>query len=79
MTKPSSFCAPLLLFLVWRAAEVAEACSCSPNHPQQAYCNADVGKIIVVVIIFIIVILSVAAKNIIPFTRKYRFPDVCNV
>ncbi|KAG7335094.1 hypothetical protein KOW79_001690 [Hemibagrus wyckioides] len=42
MTKPSSFCAPLLLFLVWRAGEVAEACSCSPKHPQQAYCNADV-------------------------------------
>lgn len=42
MTKSSSFCAPLLLFLVWRAGEVAEACSCSAKHPQQAFCNADV-------------------------------------
>lgn len=59
MTKPSSFYTPLLLFLVWRAAEVAEACSCSPIHPQQAYCNADVGKIIIVIIIT----TTVAAKN----------------
>ncbi|XP_062874620.1 metalloproteinase inhibitor 2b [Trichomycterus rosablanca] len=42
MTKPSSLCAPFLLFVVWRAAKLAEACSCSPVHPQQAHCNADV-------------------------------------
>ncbi|CAM4421478.1 hypothetical protein PO909_002329 [Leuciscus waleckii] len=30
----------LLLFL--SGSELTEACSCSPEHPQQAYCNADV-------------------------------------
>lgn len=33
-----------LLLLLWRADELAEACSCAPVHPQQAFCNADVGK-----------------------------------
>lgn len=33
----------LALLLVWRAEE-AEGCSCSPAHPQQAFCNSDVGK-----------------------------------
>ncbi|XP_075889681.1 metalloproteinase inhibitor 2a [Nelusetta ayraudi] len=31
-----------LLLLLWRADELAEACSCAPVHPQQAFCNADV-------------------------------------
>lgn len=34
----------LALLLVWRAEESVEACSCSPAHPQQAFCNSDVGK-----------------------------------
>lgn len=33
-----------LLLLLWRADELAEACSCAPVHPQQAFCNADVGE-----------------------------------
>lgn len=33
---------PLLLLVLCGAAEFAGACSCSPEHPQQAYCNADV-------------------------------------
>ncbi|XP_030646298.1 metalloproteinase inhibitor 2b [Chanos chanos] len=37
-----SFSATLLVILLWRAEDFAEACSCSPAHPQQAYCNADV-------------------------------------
>ncbi|CAG00218.1 unnamed protein product [Tetraodon nigroviridis] len=32
----------LALLLAWRAEDAAEACSCSPAHPQQAFCNADV-------------------------------------
>lgn len=59
MSKASSFCAPLLLFLVWRAGQVAQACSCSPKHPQQAFCHSDVGKIN---------ILSVAPEK----KRKYK-------
>ncbi|CAM5155408.1 unnamed protein product [Eretmochelys imbricata] len=31
----------LLLLLLGRAARPADACSCSPVHPQQAFCNAD--------------------------------------
>uniref|UniRef100_A0A8C1R6L6 Metalloproteinase inhibitor 2 n=2 Tax=Cyprinus carpio TaxID=7962 RepID=A0A8C1R6L6_CYPCA len=37
-----SRCVPLLLLVLCGAAEFAEACSCTPEHPQQAYCNADV-------------------------------------
>ncbi|XP_066497665.1 metalloproteinase inhibitor 2b [Hoplias malabaricus] len=42
MSRPGTFSAPLLVFLLWRLGDVADACSCSPLHPQQAYCNADV-------------------------------------
>ncbi|XP_023676166.1 metalloproteinase inhibitor 2a [Paramormyrops kingsleyae] len=38
----SSFFATLVVLLLWRVEEIAEACSCSPVHPQQAFCNADV-------------------------------------
>uniref|UniRef100_A0A3P9K189 Metalloproteinase inhibitor 2 n=1 Tax=Oryzias latipes TaxID=8090 RepID=A0A3P9K189_ORYLA len=31
-----------LLLLLWRAEELAEACSCAPVHPQEAFCHADV-------------------------------------
>ncbi|XP_056144558.1 metalloproteinase inhibitor 2b [Lampris incognitus] len=34
--------ATLAMLFLWRAGEIAEACSCSPAHPQQAFCNADV-------------------------------------
>ncbi|XP_010872614.1 metalloproteinase inhibitor 2b [Esox lucius] len=32
----------VVVLLLWRVEEIAEACSCSPAHPQQAFCNADV-------------------------------------
>ncbi|XP_077313007.1 metalloproteinase inhibitor 2 [Lithobates pipiens] len=31
-----------LLFLLWSSDRLADACSCSPVHPQQAFCNADI-------------------------------------
>lgn len=34
----------LVLLVLWRAEELVEACSCAPVHPQQAFCNADVGE-----------------------------------
>lgn len=34
----------LVLLVLWRREELAEACSCAPVHPQQAFCNADVGE-----------------------------------
>lgn len=34
--------ATVTVLLLWRVEEIAEACSCSPVHPQQAFCNADV-------------------------------------
>lgn len=40
-TVSSCYITLVLLFL-WRVEEIAEACSCSPAHPQQAFCNADV-------------------------------------
>uniref|UniRef100_A0A8C2ZU73 Metalloproteinase inhibitor 2 n=1 Tax=Cyclopterus lumpus TaxID=8103 RepID=A0A8C2ZU73_CYCLU len=32
----------LVILFLWRVEEIAEACSCSPAHPQQAFCNSDV-------------------------------------
>lgn len=32
------------LLLLATLLRPADACSCSPVHPQQAFCNADVGK-----------------------------------
>ncbi|KAL6102970.1 timp2 [Pungitius sinensis] len=34
--------ATLVILFLWRVDEMAEACSCSPTHPQQAFCNSDV-------------------------------------
>lgn len=31
-----------VLLVLWPADHLSEACSCSPIHPQQAFCNADV-------------------------------------
>ncbi|XP_042562780.1 metalloproteinase inhibitor 2-like [Clupea harengus] len=43
MNNPNnSIFATLVVLLLWRVKEIAEACSCSPVHPQQAFCNADV-------------------------------------
>ncbi|XP_067860127.1 metalloproteinase inhibitor 2a [Heptranchias perlo] len=38
----SSSVATLFLLLALRVEQIAEACSCAPIHPQQAFCNADV-------------------------------------
>uniref|UniRef100_UPI00398EF273 metalloproteinase inhibitor 2a n=1 Tax=Pristiophorus japonicus TaxID=55135 RepID=UPI00398EF273 len=38
----SSLVATLFLLLALRLEQIAEACSCAPIHPQQAFCNADV-------------------------------------
>ncbi|XP_026216963.1 metalloproteinase inhibitor 2b [Anabas testudineus] len=43
MTWPVNSCFLTLAILVlWRVEEIAEACSCSPAHPQQAFCSADI-------------------------------------
>lgn len=34
----------LALLALWRPERLTEACSCAPVHPQQAFCNADVGE-----------------------------------
>ncbi|KAM4717579.1 metalloproteinase inhibitor 2-like [Anableps anableps] len=41
-TMNSCLVALAILFL-WRVEELAEACSCTPVHPQQAYCNSEVA------------------------------------
>ncbi|KAG5262395.1 hypothetical protein AALO_G00274690 [Alosa alosa] len=38
----NSFFCTLVVLILWQVEEIAEACSCSPVHPQQAFCNADV-------------------------------------
>ncbi|XP_051889121.1 metalloproteinase inhibitor 2a [Pristis pectinata] len=38
----SSLVVTVLLLLALRVEQIAEACSCAPIHPQQAFCNADV-------------------------------------
>uniref|UniRef100_A0A4W5QTC3 Metalloproteinase inhibitor 2 n=1 Tax=Hucho hucho TaxID=62062 RepID=A0A4W5QTC3_9TELE len=43
MTWSMSSCViTLFVLFLWRVEDIAEACSCSPAHPQQAFCNADV-------------------------------------
>ncbi|XP_005744377.1 metalloproteinase inhibitor 2b [Pundamilia nyererei] len=32
----------LAILCLWRVQQLAEACSCSPRHPQQVFCNSDV-------------------------------------
>uniref|UniRef100_A0A4W5QT36 Metalloproteinase inhibitor 2 n=1 Tax=Hucho hucho TaxID=62062 RepID=A0A4W5QT36_9TELE len=45
MTWFVSRCFISLFFLfLWRVDEIAEACTCMIVHPQQAFCNADIGK-----------------------------------
>lgn len=46
----------LALLVLWRAEELAEACSCAPVHPQQAFCNADVGEYITDVVVADVVV-----------------------
>ncbi|XP_038632882.1 metalloproteinase inhibitor 2-like [Scyliorhinus canicula] len=38
----SSLVATLFLLLALRVEQFAEACSCAPTHPQQAFCHSDV-------------------------------------
>ncbi|XP_028268756.1 metalloproteinase inhibitor 2b [Parambassis ranga] len=40
-TMNSCFVTLAVLFL-WRVEDMAEACSCSPAHPQEAFCSSDV-------------------------------------
>uniref|UniRef100_A0A4W5RI99 Uncharacterized protein n=1 Tax=Hucho hucho TaxID=62062 RepID=A0A4W5RI99_9TELE len=34
----------LVILFLWRVYEITEACTCMIVHPQQAFCNADIGK-----------------------------------
>lgn len=38
----NSVLATLAILFLWRVEKLAEACSCSPAHPQQAFCSSDV-------------------------------------
>ncbi|KAM6913765.1 metalloproteinase inhibitor 2-like [Lycodopsis pacificus] len=43
MTWTANSClVTLAILFLWRVEEIAEACSCAPAHPQQAFCNSDV-------------------------------------
>lgn len=44
MACVSGLLATVVLLILCRMEEIAEACSCSPVHPQQAFCNSDIGK-----------------------------------
>uniref|UniRef100_A0A8C8FES7 Metalloproteinase inhibitor 2 n=1 Tax=Oncorhynchus tshawytscha TaxID=74940 RepID=A0A8C8FES7_ONCTS len=43
MTRYVSSCfITLLVLFLWRVEDIADACRCFPQHPQQAFCNAEV-------------------------------------
>ncbi|CAG5897824.1 unnamed protein product [Menidia menidia] len=43
MTWTTNSClVTLAILLLWRVEDLAQACSCSAAHPQQAFCNSDV-------------------------------------
>uniref|UniRef100_A0AAZ3R3N6 Metalloproteinase inhibitor 2 n=1 Tax=Oncorhynchus tshawytscha TaxID=74940 RepID=A0AAZ3R3N6_ONCTS len=47
MTRYVSSCfITLVVLFLWRVEDIADACRCFPQHPQQAFCNAEVGKTI---------------------------------
>uniref|UniRef100_A0AAZ3PV06 Uncharacterized protein n=1 Tax=Oncorhynchus tshawytscha TaxID=74940 RepID=A0AAZ3PV06_ONCTS len=46
MTRYVSSCfITLVVLFLWRVEDIADACRCFPQHPQQAFCNAEVGKL----------------------------------
>ena len=47
MTRYVSSCfITLVVLFLWRVEDIADACRCLPQHPQQAFCNAEIGKAI---------------------------------
>ncbi|XP_038839905.1 metalloproteinase inhibitor 2-like [Salvelinus namaycush] len=43
MTRYVSSCfITLFVLFLWRVEDIADACRCSPPHPQQAFCDADI-------------------------------------
>nr|XP_046194589.1 metalloproteinase inhibitor 2-like isoform X1 [Oncorhynchus gorbuscha] len=43
MTRYVSSCfITLVVLFLWRVEDIADACVCFPQHPQQAFCNAEV-------------------------------------
>uniref|UniRef100_A0A8K9VCY6 Metalloproteinase inhibitor 2 n=1 Tax=Oncorhynchus mykiss TaxID=8022 RepID=A0A8K9VCY6_ONCMY len=43
MTRYVSSCfITLVVLFLWRVEDIADACSCLPQHPQQAFCNAEI-------------------------------------
>uniref|UniRef100_A0A4W5RLN7 Uncharacterized protein n=1 Tax=Hucho hucho TaxID=62062 RepID=A0A4W5RLN7_9TELE len=44
MTRYVSSC--FITLFLWRVEDIAEACKCSSPHPQLAFCDAEVGKAI---------------------------------
>ncbi|XP_054463203.1 metalloproteinase inhibitor 2b [Anoplopoma fimbria] len=43
MTWTANSClVTLAILFLWRVEEIAEACSCSPAHPQEKFCHSDV-------------------------------------
>uniref|UniRef100_A0A8K9WPQ6 Metalloproteinase inhibitor 2 n=1 Tax=Oncorhynchus mykiss TaxID=8022 RepID=A0A8K9WPQ6_ONCMY len=43
MTRYVSSCfITLVVLFLWRVEDIADACRCLPQHPQQAFCNAEI-------------------------------------
>lgn len=42
----------LFVLFLWRVGDIADACKCSPPHPQQAFCDAEIGKAILATFYF---------------------------
>uniref|UniRef100_A0A8C7KHK8 Metalloproteinase inhibitor 2 n=1 Tax=Oncorhynchus kisutch TaxID=8019 RepID=A0A8C7KHK8_ONCKI len=66
MTRYVSSCfITLVVLFLWRVEDIADACRCFPQHPQQAFCNAEV-----------VIRAKVVGKEAVPNAIKYDIQQI---